>query len=472
MEDAKSAGTSYIDTLTGVKDTVGKVTDSVKGLANEIVKEGKAAGKIADQRAAADKLDRQILVDRAKANKERADLLNKAVDKEKFSLEERIGFLQEAGRLEDEITAKEIKASQLRLSAKQAENALGDSTKEDLEEEAALKAELINLETAKLTKAKEVTTQIIALNTEAATAAKTLADEEIANAKAVQDFKDSLKIKDKENKFAEIEAEKEARILALEELKLSKEEEEQMLLDIEQAFKEKKKIIEEEEATLLAEEKEAFLASKLEEEELSLAEQKAKDLEELQRLKGTEAERLAIIKFYNDQEIAADDIKAKAELDMAKQTFATVAGLLGENSKAGKAAAAAAALINTYQGITAELATKTATPFGIALKIANIATIASIGFKSVKDIMKTNPKATGGGGGGNPAAGTGGGAPTAPAAASIPPAFNIVGAGSTNQLADAIGGQSQQPIQTFVVANDVSTAQSLDRNIVTGATID
>lgn len=448
------------------------LVNSTKELIKEITEEGKIAGQIADQRAQADKLDRQIVVDRAKANKERADLLNKAVDKEKFSLQERIGFLEEAGRLEDEITAKEIEAAQLRLDAKIAENALGDSTKEDLEEEAALKAELINLETAKLTKAKEVTTQIIALNTEAATAAKTLADEEIANAQAVQDFKDSLKIKDKENKFAEIEAEKEARILALEELKLSKEEEEQMLLDIEQAFKEKRKIIEEEEAALLAEEKEAFLASKLEEEEMSLAEQKAKDLEELQRLKGTEAERLAIIKFYNDQEIAADDIKSKAELEMAKQTFATVAGLLGENSKAGKAAAAAAALINTYQGITAELATKTTTPFGIALKIANIATIASIGFKSVKDIMKTNPKATGGGGGGNPAAGTGGGAPAASVAASIPPAFNIVGAGSTNQLADAIGGQSQQPIQTFVVANDVSTAQSLDRNIVTGATID
>ena len=160
---------------------------------------------------------------------------------------------------------------------------------------------------------------------------------------------------------------------------------------------------------------------------------------------------------------------------MAKQTFATVANLLGENSKAGKAAAVAAALINTYQGITAELATKTATPFGIALKIANIATIASIGFKSVKDIMKTNPKATGGGGasGGNPAAGAGGGAVSVtPAAVSIPPEFNTVGASGTNQLADAIGGQSQQPIQTYVVANDVSTAQSLDRNIVTGATID
>ena len=472
LDDAKAAGSSYVDSLTGVKDTINKVSDSVSNLTNELVKEAGIAAGIADDRAKADKLDRQILVDRANANKERADLLNKAVDKEKFSLQERIGFLEEAGKLEDEITAKEIEAAQLRLDAKISENSLANSTKEDLEEEAALRANLINLETAKLTKAKEVTGQIIALNTEAATAAKTLADEEMANAKAIQDFKDSLKIKDKENKFAEIEAEKEARILALEELKLTKEAEEQMLLDIEQAFKEKKKIIEDEEAVLLAEEKEAFLASKLEEEELSLAEQKEKDLAELQRLKGTEAERLAIVKFYNDQEIAADDIKAKAELDMAKQTFATVAGLLGENSKAGKAAAAAAALINTYQGITAELATKTATPFGIALKIANIATIASIGFKSVKDIMKTNPKATGGGGGGNPAAGAGGGAPSAPASVSIPPSFNTVGAGSTNQLADAIGGQSQQPIQTFVVANDVSTAQSLDRNIVTGATID
>ena len=472
LDDAKAAGSSYVDSLTGVKDTINKVSDSVSNLSNELVKEAKIAAGIADDRAKADKLDRQILVDRANANKERADLLNKAVDKEKFSLQERIGFLEEAGKLEDEITAKEIEAAQLRLDAKISENALANSTKEDLEEEAALRANLINLETAKLTKAKEVTSQIIALNTEAATAAKTLADEEKANAKAIQDFKDSLKIKDKENKFAEIEAEKEARILALEELKLSKTAEQQMLLDIEQAFKEKKKIIEDEEAVLLAEEKEAFLAAKLEEEELSLAEQKAKDLAELQRLGGSKEEQLALINHYNKEEEAAEQIKKDAEIDMAKQTFATVAGLLGENSKAGKAAAAAAALINTYQGITAELATKTATPFGIALKIANIATIASIGFKSVKDIMKTNPKATGGGGGGNPAAGAGGGGPAAPASVSIPPEFNTVGAGSTNQLADAIGGQSQQPIQTFVVANDVSTAQSLDRNIVTGATID
>lgn len=57
------------------------------------------------------------------------------------------------------------------------------------------------------------------------------------------------------------------------------------------------------------------------------------------------------------------------------------------------------------------------------------------------------------------------------ATASTPPSFNIVGASDTNQLAEAIGGQTQQPVQAFVVANDVTTAQSLENNIVEGATL-
>ena len=54
---------------------------------------------------------------------------------------------------------------------------------------------------------------------------------------------------------------------------------------------------------------------------------------------------------------------------------------------------------------------------------------------------------------------------------SQPPAFNIVGASETNQLADAIGGQTQEPTRAYVVATDVSTAQELDRNIIEGASI-
>jgi hypothetical protein len=63
--------------------------------------------------------------------------------------------------------------------------------------------------------------------------------------------------------------------------------------------------------------------------------------------------------------------------------------------------------------------------------------------------------------------------PTASAGApeSMAPAFNIVGASETNQLADAIGGQTKVPTRAFVVSSDVSTAQEMDRNIIEGASI-
>ena len=51
------------------------------------------------------------------------------------------------------------------------------------------------------------------------------------------------------------------------------------------------------------------------------------------------------------------------------------------------------------------------------------------------------------------------------------PAFNVVGASASNQLAEALGQNQGQPVQAFVVANDVTTAQSLDRNIVSEAGI-
>jgi len=49
------------------------------------------------------------------------------------------------------------------------------------------------------------------------------------------------------------------------------------------------------------------------------------------------------------------------------------------------------------------------------------------------------------------------------------PEFNIVGTSGANQIADVVS--SQAPIKAFVVANDVTTAQALDRNIVESATL-
>lgn len=58
-------------------------------------------------------------------------------------------------------------------------------------------------------------------------------------------------------------------------------------------------------------------------------------------------------------------------------------------------------------------------------------------------------------------------APSAPQA----PAFNVVGASPENQLAQALGEQDKQPIKAFVVSNEVTNAQALDRNIVESASL-
>lgn len=96
----------------------------------------------------------------------------------------------------------------------------------------------------------------------------------------------------------------------------------------------------------------------------------------------------------------------------------------------------------------------------LATKLSAATSIATIAAQAI-------PSLSGGGGGGGSAAGLGG----AGGGEAQPPSFNIVGASDTNQLADAIGGQTQQPVQAFVVANDVTTAQSLENNIVEGATL-
>jgi len=83
---------------------------------------------------------------------------------------------------------------------------------------------------------------------------------------------------------------------------------------------------------------------------------------------------------------------------------------------------------------------------------------------SIKSAVSTAKSMVGGKGGG---VSGGGSAPSAPQA----PSFNVVGAAPENQLAQAIGEDNKQPIKAFVVSNDVTNAQALDRNIVEGASI-
>ena len=127
----------------------------------------------------------------------------------------------------------------------------------------------------------------------------------------------------------------------------------------------------------------------------------------------------------------------------------------------------AAATINTYIGVTEALRQKSTlpSPFDVVAKVANVATVLATGFKAVKAI--TSVQVPGGGGGGA----------TSPspinmsAGASASPSFNVVGISPQNQLAQSISNQNNVPIKAYVVSKDVTTAQSMDRNIINSASI-
>lgn len=51
------------------------------------------------------------------------------------------------------------------------------------------------------------------------------------------------------------------------------------------------------------------------------------------------------------------------------------------------------------------------------------------------------------------------------------PDFNVVGASQESQLAQTIAGAEEQPLRAYVVAEDVTTAQQLDRKIIEGASL-
>jgi hypothetical protein len=140
------------------------------------------------------------------------------------------------------------------------------------------------------------------------------------------------------------------------------------------------------------------------------------------------------------------------ELELQKQgamaALDAVAGLIDQNSVAGKAIAVAKAVMSTYEGATKALGTYPP-PFGA---IAAAATVAA-GLANVKKIISTNiPSAKGSGsvGGGATAPSISTSAPIAPA----PPE-----AATTNISTQSINALGNQAIRTYVIESDVTSSQ-------------
>jgi hypothetical protein len=401
-EAGKTATNAVAKVSLGVEDIVDKTQqaiDKTNEFIQATVEEGEIAGKIADQRAKADKVERDLLVQRAEANRKIAELREIAANKETVTVQERLDAIKEASEVENEITAKEIEAAKLRLEAKQAENALGLSTKADLEEEAQLKARVIELETARLNTQKRLTAELTGAIREQA-----------AEEKAIQAEKDAAEKLRKDTIAKE-----------------DKEREETQL-------KEKQ-------------ERDARIVASQQQTDAMLTQSKAQAVDAAISLFGAEtaAGKAALI--------AKQLLAVKEMVNEAKKTITFSSLVAARSATAVAGGTAETAKIGFPQNIPMLI--------GYALQAAGIISAISSAVGKSKSVASS----LGGGGGSTPSITR----PSAPTSA--PPAFNIVGAGAGNQLAETIAGQNERPIKAFVTSQDVTTAQSLERNIVEGASI-
>lgn len=182
-----------------------------------------------------------------------------------------------------------------------------------------------------------------------------------------------------------------------------------------------------------------------------------------------EEDKNKLLKQYSDARVKIDEIEFQQKMAQAKETAGVLTGLsdlVGKQTAAGKTLGIATALINTYIGVSEALKQKSTlpSPYDYVAKAVNVAGILATGFKSVKAIASVKVPGGGGGGASTPSVSASGGA------SGGAPSFNVVGNSGVNQIAQTLG-REQQPVQAYVVANNVTTAQSLDRNIIQNASL-
>ena len=189
-----------------------------------------------------------------------------------------------------------------------------------------------------------------------------------------------------------------------------------------------------------------------------------------QKKQALEKQSKAIKKKNDDEEVKRKEALEKLAIAQDQATLGRIVQLAGQGSAIGKAAALANATISGIEGVqnaytTAQKSPITALFPGYPFVQAGIA--AAFSAAQIASIVSTpKPNVSGGGG----ASATAPNVPSAPASA--PPAFNVVGESPENQLAQTIEGRQQEPIKAFVVSNEVSNAQALDRNIIEQASIE
>lgn len=199
-------------------------------------------------------------------------------------------------------------------------------------------------------------------------------------------------------------------------------------------------------------------------------------------------------KNTSDKKRADDEVLIQKQKDdaiaMSKQNLNNIIGGLEASglakTKAGQIVSKAIALtqIGIDSAVAMSKASTLATAEGVALQLAfpTVPGIGAIGrvlsytataLSVVSNISRAKKLLSGGGGGGGATPSGGGATPSGGLSgrgpSSVAPSFNVVGNAGVNQIEQTLS--SNQPIQAYVVSGNVTTAQSLDRNIITNASM-
>lgn len=479
-EAGKVATNAVGKVVLGVEDVTEKIqaaTQATKEFIAENIEEAKKAAGVADMRAKAAKLERELLVQRSKLESEIANLRLKSRQEEEFSSEERKQALLDAQKLEDELLQKETEVLKLRRDAQVEENTFARSNIENLDKEAEAIAAVNRIAATRANQQRTTQRELNTLNKQIQAENKRIADEKKAiddaalkRTEAALKSENNLAIKRKRFDAEQIEDELE-KLERLKEIDLEEQEIEtarlqdvinnanagtQARIDAEIAYNE-----------FLEQSRQKNKTRDKEIQDQKLADQKA-HWDEME----AEFNEFSDDLFKKDKEITDARISLEEALVSATSSaLGSIAQLAGEGTKIAKVAAIADIIIGTGVGFIQglDIAQKSAKatgpgaavafPIFYATQVAAVLSAAAQAKNVLSRAKGPQPPSV------SPPSIGGGGAATSP---TQPPSFNVVGQSGFNQIAGALG--QQPPTQAYVVAGNVTTAQQLQNNTITQAT--
>jgi hypothetical protein len=450
-EAAKTAANAAGKVGLGVENITEKVQAGIEGF-KEYAKE---VGNVADQAARIQKqlnavklAERELVVERAKANKEikAAQLVAEDINR---TTEERIEAVKRVGVLEDQILAKELKTAKARASALKAQAALSESSEETLEGIANAEAEVARLEEASLGRKVELQGRIKAINGEAEAAAAALAALFEEQRKADEEYQ---KVIDEGQKM---------RIQRLKEEAAAQQALVANFRTLLGALQAERQTDAQKEIAAVDLKYQNLLTAAIKAGQADLA--FVRSLEQQKEDEKKKIRDAAERKRKQDQALALSQ-----DLQMASQAVGAIAALqealtkdnkknAEKNFKINKALRIGEGIMNTAAAVLQALGTLPPPASFVAAGIAAIA-----GAAQVATIAKTKFQAEGGA-----SSVSRPNIPSAPTPSAQPMTPNIRFQSVDNQLAGIAG----QPMRAYVVNQDITNANQLERRIRSSATI-